>query len=328
MGRLEGLSRHAGAELWVKRDDRASAVYGGSKVRKLEFVLARPGLLEAGCIASAGAAGSHHLLALALHLERLGRRPCSVVVPQAAGPGVLANLAVIASLSERLIPCPSRVAVPLALALHLARHRDGGRARAALVEPGATAPDGMAGMVLAGLELAEQVHEGLLPAPGTVVVAGGTGGVAAGLALGLGHGGLVCRLRVAAAVERWALGRTRLSWLVARAARAVGMDRDAARRVEVVLDRGALGPGYGAANAESRLALDLARDLDGLDLETTYTAKALAALLAHAGSDPQPILLWNTHGGPAPGDRAIPGWERRLGGALGPLLRTATAVKV
>ena len=36
--RVEGLSA-PGSELWIKRDDRAGDVYGGNKVRKLEWLL-------------------------------------------------------------------------------------------------------------------------------------------------------------------------------------------------------------------------------------------------------------------------------------------------
>ena len=36
---LPTLSKWAGAELWIKRDDRTAARYGGNKVRKLEYLL-------------------------------------------------------------------------------------------------------------------------------------------------------------------------------------------------------------------------------------------------------------------------------------------------
>ena len=39
--KMENLGKAAGyPELWIKRDDKSSTVYGGNKVRKLEFVIA------------------------------------------------------------------------------------------------------------------------------------------------------------------------------------------------------------------------------------------------------------------------------------------------
>src|SRR5690606_25123557 len=62
-----------GAEVWVKRDDRTSTLYGGGKVRKLEWLLANPPYVGRAPIVSVGGMGSHHLVALALHLRAQGR---------------------------------------------------------------------------------------------------------------------------------------------------------------------------------------------------------------------------------------------------------------
>src|SRR6185436_10411900 len=63
----------AGARVWIKRDDASSDRYGGGKVRKLQWVLANPPYDGDAPIVSVGGTGSHHLLALALHLQPLGR---------------------------------------------------------------------------------------------------------------------------------------------------------------------------------------------------------------------------------------------------------------
>ena len=59
--------------LCVHRDNATDSHYGGNKVRKLEFVLpiaARKG----GPVLTAGAIGSHHVLATAVHAELLRSR--------------------------------------------------------------------------------------------------------------------------------------------------------------------------------------------------------------------------------------------------------------
>ena len=54
-------------DLWVKRDDRSGALYGGNKVRKLEFLLADAVGRGAHRIVTLSAFGSHHLLATTLY---------------------------------------------------------------------------------------------------------------------------------------------------------------------------------------------------------------------------------------------------------------------
>ena len=59
-----------------------------------------------------------------------------------------------------------------------------------------------------------------------------------------------------------------------------------------------LGPGYGHETPAARAALTRAADI-GLELETVYTAKALAALLdleSVGGFGTEPVLFLNTYG--------------------------------
>jgi hypothetical protein len=59
--------------------------------------------------------------------------------------------------------------------------------------------------------------------------------------------------------------------------------------------RSQLGAGYGAATEAARAAVAEAAGL-GLQLETTYTGKCLAALIQRARAQPPagPVLFWNT----------------------------------
>lgn len=306
-----GLSRLTGKPVWVKRDDRSSTLYGGSKVRKLEFVLAAPALQRAGCVVSIGTAGSHHLLALALFLEHCGLpRLCALFAPQAMSAAAWRNLAVLASVAQSVRAVPARALLPAAVCLHGWAHGfcRGGAAR---VAAGASSPLGAVGFVRAALELGAQVRAGACPAPGTIYVAGGTGGCAAGLWLGLALAGLRCRLCVVAVVERPLIDRGRLARLRRRVADLLKAPGDEAQGVELVLDRAQLGRGYADATDQARRAVERAR-ADGLELETTYTGKVLAAVLARTAEDPGPALLWNTHGGPAPLGHLRTDWQGRL----------------
>ena len=59
-----------------------------------------------------------------------------------------------------------------------------------------------------------------------------------------------------------------------------------------------LGPGYGAATDAGAAAQRLLLEEEGIALETTYTAKCMAALLDLAARPPyrgQTMLFWNTY---------------------------------
>src|SRR5204863_2559059 len=86
--------------LWVQRDDRTASVYGGNKVRKLEFVLpvARR---RGGPVLTAGGIGSHHVVAAAVHARRLGLEVEAVVYPQHLTDDVRATEAALRTLGVR-----------------------------------------------------------------------------------------------------------------------------------------------------------------------------------------------------------------------------------
>jgi D-cysteine desulfhydrase len=67
--RLEHLGH---GNLWIKREDILSTVYGGNKVRKLEFVLADAIEKHRDRVVTLGALGTNHGLATAIFCQRLG----------------------------------------------------------------------------------------------------------------------------------------------------------------------------------------------------------------------------------------------------------------
>jgi 1-aminocyclopropane-1-carboxylate deaminase/D-cysteine desulfhydrase-like pyridoxal-dependent ACC family enzyme len=272
------------ADLWIKRDDRSSPIYGGNKVRKLEFLLAG----AAGPVITAGAIGSHHVLATALHARALGRECIAVLVPQPPTDHARAVLGLILDTCAEVIRLdrpPEGVADvsrrAASVVLELARSRS-----ATVIPPGGSSPTGALGYVNAGLELAGQVTAGSCPEPDAIYTPLGTGGTAAGLALGLALAGLateVVAVRVASRVtgnERFVrslAGRTH------RLLRRHGLRAPRPPiRLRIVHD--AVGRGYGHPTADGIDALRRA-EAAGLPCETTYTGKALAVMLDETARD-------------------------------------------
>jgi D-cysteine desulfhydrase len=128
----------------------------------------------------------------------------------------------------------------------------------------------------------------------------GTGGTLVGLLAGLRLAGLptqvagvlVTDLLPPSPARLVARARALLRWLRRQGA---SVPAGEIRPHHLVLVRDELGPGYGAATPAARRAVEVAREA-GLALETTYTGKCLAALLARAGEAraEAPELFWNT----------------------------------
>lgn len=313
--RVPELERQTGAaELWVKRDDRSGATYGGNKPRKLEYIVGDALARGRRTLLTFGGLGTHHGLATALAARAAGLDCRLVLVPQPVTAHVRRMLLLhcLAGASLHLAESPLLAAATGARlwVLDLLRGR-----RPQLVPVGGSSPLGVLGMVDAAFELAEQVREGVLPEPDWVFAALGSGGTAAGLVLGLRLAGL--RSRVAAVLVTDLLPPTapRLARLARRALRVLRQADPGVPEVQVraedflILDRW-VGAGYGAPTAAAERACRLAEDEAGLRLEVTYTGKALAALLETAREEPvrgKRVLYWHTYSSvdPAAG-RALP----------------------
>jgi D-cysteine desulfhydrase len=159
--------------------------------------------------------------------------------------------------------------------------------------------------VEAALELAEQVEAGLLPAPDRIYVAVSTGGTFCGLWLGARLAGLRSEVVGVRVVDRILANGPRLRALAAGAA--TRLARAAYPRGPLLralsgpmrLVHKQVGRGYGWSTSAAEAALSRLRAHGGPLLETTYTAKAFAALIeeAEAASRASPgakFLFWNT----------------------------------
>jgi D-cysteine desulfhydrase len=284
------LARALGLQaLWLKREDRA----GGNKVRGLEFLLA--GAPPRSVFVTIGAAGSSHCLATARSAKSQGYRTAIATFPQpetdasrvvAAATGATANLVVRAS---------SIVTLPWAVlrAWRAARHL--GRGTPHWIAGGGADPRAVIGHFLAALELGSQLDA----PPDTIVVPLGTGGTAAGLALGvawLGWSTDVVAVRVAPRIvaNRW---RTlRLARNTAALLRHAGIDFSVPRSALRVCVVDAMGKGYGHQTDEGERARTLAAE-HAVRLDPTYGAKAFG-FLHRADVNLQRVVFWHTFAWP------------------------------
>lgn len=284
---LPGLSTRD-CELWVKRDDRTSDIYGGNKVRKLERILDKARARNARRIVTLGAAGSHHVLATTLFGMRAGFRVAAVLTPQPRSGHVVDNLRAGIGLGLEAHPAHSIGEMPRVLARLLARGD-------MLVPPGGSNVQGTLGYIDGADELVAAIRRGEIPAPDAIVVALGSGGTAAGILAGIVRAGLRIRVVGVRIVEPILSGKLRTVALSAAASRAMGISLEPRQLIEgITVDGRWLGPGYGHSTEAGERAMRVARD-QGLVLDPTYTAKAFAAALdlVQAGRHRR-VLYWHT----------------------------------
>lgn len=279
---IPGLSA-PGCSLWVKRDDLTHHVYGGNKVRKLEYLLPDARARGAKRLVTVGAVGSHHVLATTYFGKQAGFEVEAVLVPQPRTEHVVEVLRADLRLGLRAFPVGSWGAVPFAV---LGRVMAGSK----LIALGGSSAVGTLGYVDAGRELAAQVRAGALPEPDVCVVALGSGGTAAGLAVGFAAAGLATRVvGICVSAPPWAL-RASARHLARVCGRKAGVGR-----VRLDTDDRFLGAGYGSRTPEGDEATALAREHAGLVLDPTYTAKAFAGALWFVRARQAPhVLFWHT----------------------------------
>jgi len=312
---LSALAAHLGiGGLRIKRDDLTSALYGGNKVRKLEFLLGQALAEEKRAVITFGAYGSNHALATAVHAREAGLETHVIASPQAPGPFAPATLLAHAALGTHLHPVEGwdglREAVRVRREL---TDRDG--IEPLVIPMGGTNDRGAAAYSNAAFEIAAQVESGALPRPDIVYVAGGTLGTAIGLAVGfaaLRWSTEVMAVRVTpgeVANEPFArdLAGSTVGLLRSLDAGFPALDYD---DLAFELREDWFEPGYGVVTPQTLAAVESAAQ-QGYRLETTYTGKALAAMMADAAegllADEQVLFLDTYNSAPAlpQGDAAV-----------------------
>jgi D-cysteine desulfhydrase len=278
-----------GRTLLVKRDDRTGAALGGNKVRGLEWIL---GDMRAGDhLVTVGPRGSTHALITATYARARDIRVTVVRWNQEMN-AAARRVAPRIEQAARVIDA-GWVAAAYVVATAL-------RVRGARWIPaGGATPLAVLGQVNAGLELAEQVEAGVCELPERLVVPLGTGGTAAGLALGLRIAGLGTQVVAVRVVPRILGRQSRVARLgnatAALIERLTGerLPRLGGGRGNLRVEHAYYAGGYGRPLEGQRQADDVLQSA-GIRVDDTYGAKALAAALAQRD---HLTLFWLTFDG-------------------------------
>ena len=298
-------------DISIKYDNLTSSYYGGNKLRKLEYLLQRAIDKRAKRVATFGSVASNHALATALYAQRLDLGCTCLLSHQVKSPAVIAVLRLLLRCNAEIV----RYGGDYHSRIETMRQHVRGR-RSWVIPLGGSSWLGTVGYVAAGLEFADQVSTGEIHAPARIYVATGTMGSAAGLALGLALAGVQSEVQAVRVSPEEIMNRQRLDQLMAKTA--VMLNRldtsipaDMHRRARIKVRHEFYGAGYARSTPATDAAIDVARDALDLDLEPTYTGKAMAALLHDAGTAEHrdaSLMFWNTYNSnplPAPHSSAV-----------------------
>ncbi len=273
--RMTGLMAEfeGGPELLAKREDLSGVGAGGNKSRKLAALLAEAKSQRATVVVTTGSPQSNHCALTAVAAAMHGLRAELYLTGPDPGPRtgnlLIAGLAgaTIAFLGE----CSDRERDDR-LTARVDELRAAGEVPY-LIPLGGSTPLGAAAYAAAVPELAGQLAQ-----PAThLVVAAGSLGTAAGLILGVWAAGLDCQVHGYSVLWPEAEAAGRLEDLLGAARRQYFPGVTARPNYRIFGSQ--LGAGYGVPTAAGGEAMRLAVHRDGLLLDPTYTAKAMAGLI-------------------------------------------------
>ena len=292
------LDELVGAKVWVKRDDMTGGAEAGNKIRKLEFILADALAQNAEAVITCGGIQSNHARATSLVCAQLGLRAIlflRVADPERARRSQLDLVGNV--LLDRMAGAeigfvsPDEYRERNAIMEHACRELQVEGVKAYIVPEGGSNGLGALGYVEAMFETRRQIDLGLANHGQTfdvVAHACGSGGTAAGVALGAQHFGVaretwtfaVCddRATFAKTISRIALELRGhmpelppLAFLEPAGRHAVAPE-DHAR---LIIDDRAKGPAYAVMDDDQKRFLVEVTRTTGLVLDPVYTGKAL-----------------------------------------------------
>ena len=288
--------------LYVKRDDLSGPEYGGNKSRKMEFLMADA--LQRGKkeVMVFGFAGSNFCLSSALYSKKVGLKSISMLLPQPPEDYVSTNLLLSHKLGAELHHSRSVPLLTISAVWQLGLHALKSGRLPLMIPAGGSSVQGVVAFVNAAFELKNQIDAGLIPEPDFIYGAMGSMGTAVGLSIGLKALGLKTKVVAVRVVEKRFAEENSLIKLSQKTVKYLGsLDPDFPRLEptldDVIVNHAFFGREYGHFTTEAREAMDLAWTKDSIQLDGTYTGKAMAALIQDARTgqlNGKNVLFWNT----------------------------------
>jgi L-cysteate sulfo-lyase len=263
-------------------------------VRKLQIVAAEALAAGADTLITCGGVQSNHARATAAAAARLGLG-CVIVANGTRAVPLTGNALLLELLGAEVEYVATRGERDAGMERAAERLRRAGRVPC-VIPLGASTPRGALAFARAVGEMLAQI-----PAPDVIVHACSSGGTQTGLLVGCALNGLATRVIGVSADDPAGQIADTVASIIAGMGPLLGLNGDElASACPIEVDDSFVGDGYGVPSEASREAQLLAARTEALFVDHTYTAKALAALIAYVRdgrlTDGQTVLFWHTGG--------------------------------
>ncbi|MGJ3352484.1 D-cysteine desulfhydrase [Providencia sp. Je.9.19] len=296
LNRLNNLSRLYEREIYIKRDDMTPLAMGGNKLRKLEFLIADALAKNAKIIVTAGAIQSNHVRQTAAVAAMFGLECVALLENpiQSDDANFLhnGNKLLTDLFGTRCVMC-DELTDPQAQMVELIKKLD--LQEAYIVPVGGSNALGALGYVQCAIEIEQQTPEHIVF--DKVIVASGSAGTHAGLAIGLQE------LLPATQLIGVTVSRTQQD----QAPKVEKLQLELAQLLEIKntpniqLWDSFFAPMYGMPNSAGLDAIKLLAQKEGILLDPVYTGKAMAGLIDYLenSTEKTPVLFIHTGGAQA-----------------------------
>lgn len=288
--------------LWIKRDDLNSSIYGGNKIRKLEFILAEVKKRNKKRIVTTGGTGTHHGLTTTIFAKQFGIDVTLLLYDQPYSNEVRHNLLLLAKQQVKIVHCKTLLKTMFCYLL-LRRMID---PFAYFLYPGGSNVFGTLEHVNAIFELKTQIESGLLPKPDVIFCPLGSNGTMAGLILGCALSKLDSKvIGVRVTPPKLGFFQVCTDHTVMKSAKdTYQLLRQNCRDLPGVnlqtpsIDGRYLGNGYGYKAERCAETIEMINKNEGIQLDPTYTAKTFSAVRDFCSSPKnisKMVLYWHTY---------------------------------
>ncbi len=292
---------HPGYQVFIKRDDHTGLASGGNKTRKLEYLVGEALSQGADTVITAGALQSNHCRQTAAACAIAGLE-CHLLLRGDPSGSSTGNLLLSKLLGARLhFTIEDKKGPGLA---NLAEKLRKSSRKPYIIPYGGSNLTGAMGYVEAAGELQKQLENRQMHVD-YIFFASSSGGMQAGLMLGMEMHGLECRL-MPVGIDKEELGAIKLEEeilaLLKEGEKKLHVQRSFSLE-DVPLLRNYNEAGYGVVTQNERDAIDTLARTEGIILDPVYTGRAFYGLMHHLkngllkpGSN---VLFWHTGGLPA-----------------------------
>ncbi|MEN4889732.1 D-cysteine desulfhydrase [Erwinia billingiae] len=297
---LPRLSDYLGRDIFIKRDDFTPVALGGNKLRKLEFLAADALRQGADVLLTAGAIQSNHVRQTAAVAAKLGLKCVALLENPLAttASNYLSNgNRLLLDLMDTEVVMVDALHDPAAQLEEQATRLEAQGFRPYIVPVGGSNALGALGYVECAQEMAHQI-EGVVDFA-AVVVASGSAGTHAGLAVGLEV--LMPDTELVGVTVSRKADEQRPKVVAIQQQLAASLELTASATITLWDEY--FGPQYGMPNEEGMEAIKLLARLEGIFLDPVYTGKAMAGLIDGISQKrfrrEGPIAFVHTGGSPA-----------------------------